>query len=305
MTITRSTTVKKRTSTMNRLILSAVVLFCSLGNAEAAELKLLPAEVTLTGPNAGQRLLVVAVDDGKVVSDNTDLATFSSSKPSVVKVDQRGQLMPVGDGEATITAKQDGQTATVKVKVVKSKDAGERSFRHDVIPLLTKVGCNSGACHGALAGKGGFKLSLRGYDPDTDHFVMTRQALGRRVDRLEPEKSLLLPTPTMAVNHGGGLKIEAHSDDFQVLADWIAAGATGPKDKEPEIKRLEVFPAEAVLKPKDTLQVIVRAWYSDGTARDVTRWAKFNSSEELVANVDQEGKVTVAGYGEAAVRVWY
>src|SRR2546421_7270585 len=130
------------------------------------------------------------------------------------------------------------------------------SFRNDVIPVLTKVGCNSGACHGALAGKGGFKLSLRGYDPPTDHFVLTRQALGRRVDRLEPARSLLLTKPTFAVPHGGGRKLEVDSTDFKILADWIAAGAAGPRQDDPRISRLEVFPPEAVLKPKDALQVV-------------------------------------------------
>src|SRR6516165_8960734 len=81
------------------------------------------------------------------------------------------------------------------------------SFRNHIIPMMTKIGCNSGACHGALAGKGGFKLSLRGYDPTGDHFVMTRQALGRRVDKLEPAHSLILLKPTMAVTHGGGQKL--------------------------------------------------------------------------------------------------
>src|SRR5947209_4450332 len=78
------------------------------------------------------------------------------------------------------------------------------SFRNDVVPLMTKIGCNSGACHGALAGKGGMKLSLRGYDPAADHFVLTRQALGRRVDKLDPAHSLVLLKPTMALSHGGG-----------------------------------------------------------------------------------------------------
>src|SRR6185295_4583580 len=111
-----------------------------------------------------------------------------------------------------------------------------------IIPILTRAGCNSGACHGALAGKGGLKLSLRGYDPDTDHFVLTRQAGGRRVDRLEPEKSLLLRKPSLAVDHAGGLKLPVGSADFQILADWIAAAAPGPRNDDPTIQRLEVFP---------------------------------------------------------------
>src|SRR4051794_30950762 len=101
--------------------------------------------------------------------------------------------------------------------------AASVSFRNQVIPMLTKVGCSSGACHGALAGKGGLKLSLRGYDPTTDHFVLTRQALGRRVDPLDPARSLVLLKPTLAVPHGGGQKLEVGSKEYHVLADWIAA----------------------------------------------------------------------------------
>src|SRR3989442_4030721 len=90
-------------------------------------------------------------------------------------------------------------------------------FRNEVIPILTRAGCNSGACHGALAGKGGLKLSLRGYDPQSDHFVLTRQALGRRVDRQEPARSLLLIKPTMVLPHGGGLRLEAGSAGYRLV----------------------------------------------------------------------------------------
>src|SRR5207237_9445791 len=95
------------------------------------------------------------------------------------------------------------------------------SFRNDVIPILTKIGCNSGACHGALAGKGGFKLSLRGYAPADDHFVLTRQAQGRRVNKVEPARSLMLLKPTLALPHGGGQKIDVQGPEYQVLAGWI------------------------------------------------------------------------------------
>ncbi len=179
------------------------------------------------------------------------------------------------------------------------------SFRNHVIPMMTKVGCNSGACHGALAGKGGLKLSLRGYDPEQDYFVLTRQALGRRVDRVEPSRSLLLRKPTLTVPHGGGQKLQVGSDDFKALADWIAAGAPGPSASDARIQALRVEPPSAVLKPKDTLQVVVRAAYSDGHVEDVTRWAKYSSTEDLVAGVDNDGKVKVAGYGEAAITVWF
>src|SRR5262249_8072331 len=249
----------------------------------AAELKILPADVTLTGPHASQRLMVLAEESGQVVSERTPQAKFTSSHPTIATVDGGGIVRAAGDGEATITATVEDKQATVKVTVRKAKEPFAWSFRNHVIPMMTRAGCNSGACHGALAGKGGLKLSLRGYDPDSDHFVLTRQALGRRVDRSEPARSLVLLKPTQAVAHGGGQKIEPDSADYHVVADWIAAGAPGPRSSDPRIQRLEVLPAAAVLKPKDNLQIVVRAWYSDGRSEDVTRWAKFNSSEDLVA----------------------
>ncbi len=273
-------------------------------SVSAADLKILPGDITLTGPYAAQRLLVVAEESGAVVADRSGQAQVASSNPAVAVV-SGGVVRPSGDGETTITAAVDGKQATANVKVVRSKEPSEWSFRNAVIPMMTRIGCNAGACHGALAGKGGLKLSLRGYNPEADYFVLTRQALGRRVNLIEPNKSLVLRKPTMSVPHGGGLKLEVGSPDYSLLADWIAAGAPGPRPDDPVIQRLEVLPSAAVLKPKDTLQVLVRAWYSDGHSEDVTHWAKFNSSEDLVATVDADGKATVAGYGEAAITVWY
>lgn len=282
-----------------------VVWLAATAIADAAELQILPADIFLTGPHAGQRLIVLAEATGQLIGDRTEQAKFISSNPAVATVDETGFVKPVGDGDAVITATVDGKPATAKVKVTKAKEPFTWSFRNHVIPVLTRAGCNSGACHGALAGKGGFKLSLRGYDPTTDHFVITRQALGRRVDKLQPAQSLFLRKPTLVVPHGGGQKIEVESADYQLLADWIASGTPGPTKEDVRIHRLEVFPPETILKPKDTLQVIVRAWYADGHAEDVTRWAKFNSSEELVAEVDADGKVLVKGHGEAAITVWF
>src|SRR5262249_55611691 len=161
----------------------------------------------------------------------------------------------------------------------------------------------SGACHGALAGKGGMKLSLRGYAPADDHFVLTRQVRGRRVNLLEPAHSLMLLKPTLAMPHGGGQKIEVGSPEYKLLADSIASGAPGPKTDDPRIERLEVTPAAATLKPKDTLDLRVTARYSDGKSRDVTRWARFASTEDVVAGVNDGGRVEVAAHGEAAIAV--
>src|SRR5437588_29994 len=190
----------------------------------AGQLQIAPADITLTGPRATQRLLVLETQAGTVQSDRTRHAKFATSDPKIATVDASGQVRAVGDGEATITATHGDTTASAKVKAQKTREPFEESFINHVIPVLTRLGCNSGACHGALAGKGGFKLSLRGYDPVTDHFVMTRQVLGRRVDKLQPAHSLFLRKPTLTLPHGGGQKIEVESADYQLLADWIASG---------------------------------------------------------------------------------
>jgi hypothetical protein len=291
---------------MRTLALLLVLGFLTGDSSRArAQAVVLPEQSTLVGQGASQRLRVMLRERGKFVGDLTIQAKFVSSNPAVVTVDDAGIVRAVADGEAIITATVEGMNATATVNAKGTKQSISPSFRNDVIPMMTKIGCNSGACHGALAGKGGMKLSLRGYAPVTDHFVLTRQADGRRVDTLNPAHSLVLLKPTMAVQHGGGQKLEPEAADYRVLADWIAYGAPAPKDDDARIQRLEVFPPEAVLKPKDQLRVIVRAWYSDGHSQDVTHWVKFNSSEDLVATVDPEGKVTVAGYGETAITIWY
>jgi hypothetical protein len=282
----------------------ALLLLALSPSLAPAGLAVLPGDVVLSGPHARQRLLVVATSGEQIVGDRTARATLTSSNSAVAAV-ERGTVRAVGDGTATISAALGTERASVKVAVRDVKKPFTWSFRNHVIPVLTRAGCNSGACHGALAGKGGLKLSLRGYDPSGDHFVLTRQALGRRVDREEPARSLLLLKATTAMPHGGGQRVEVDTPEYRVLSEWIAAGAPGPQRSDPALRRLEVLPRAAVLKPKDTLQVLVRAWYSDGRAEDVTRWAKFQSSEDLVAGVNADGKVTVTGEGEAAVSVWY
>jgi hypothetical protein len=273
--------------------------------AHAADIVVQPAEVRLAGPNARQQLLVLARDGTQIVGDRTATAKFASSNPAVAKVDEAGVVTPISDGQADITAAVNGQTATAKVHVSKMKEPSPWSFRNHVIAALTKAGCNSGACHGALAGKGGMKLSLRGYDVESDYFVLTRQASARRVDSQEPAKSLMLLKPTRKLPHGGGLKLEADSADYKLILDWITSGAAGPRDNDARVERIEVFPTSAELKPKATLNIIVRAWYSDGHAEDVTRWARFGSSEDQVATVNEDGLVTVAGHGEVGIHATF
>ncbi len=179
------------------------------------------------------------------------------------------------------------------------------SFRNHVVPVMTKAGCNSGACHGAAAGKNGFKLSLRGYDPEGDYETITRQAAARRVNRTEPAKSLLLLKPTLGLPHMGGRRIEPGSVEYQVLARWIAAGAPAPGAADPRIRQLAVAIGKQTLQLGDTEQLRVTATFSNGTVEDVTRWVRYASADESVASVDQRGLITMSGHGETAVNVSY
>lgn len=273
--------------------------------AEAAHYELLPAASTLEGSHADQRLLVESVAAGRYTGDHTAAASFGSSNPAVATVDDSGRVSAAGDGEATITATINGLAATATVSVRGMNRQSSYTFQNDVQPVLAKLGCNSGACHGALAGKGGFKLSLRGYDPPADFRSITRDARGRRVELADPGRSLLLLKPTMAVPHKGGLRFDKDSPAYEILSQWIAAGAVPPRDDDAKLESLEAFPAEAMLRPGDDQCIVVRGQYSDGAVRDVTSWAKFAATNEAVATVSEDGRIKVVGHGGGAVTVWY
>jgi hypothetical protein len=188
----------------------------------------------------------------------------------------------------------------------RADEPAEFTFRNHVQPVLAKYGCSAGACHGALAGQNGFRLSLRGYDAESDFVALTRNALGRRINLADPARSLLLLKPTGALPHKGGTKFATDSPEYQVLSGWIAAGAPGPKADDPRIERVEVVPAQATLEPGAVRQLAVTAHYSDGSTRDVTRWVKYTSADTTVATVDDAtGQVTVTGSGEGTITAWY
>ena len=187
-----------------------------------------------------------------------------------------------------------------------AEDDRKLSFRHDVLPVLSKAGCNGGGCHGALAGKGGFRLSLNAYDPATDHYNITRENRGRRIEFVAPASSLFVTKPTAAVRHKGGKVLHENSEAYRILTRWIQQGAPGPSDGDPTIERVEMSPTLSQLKKSQAQQLTVRAFFSDGTERDVTRWARFASTDATVAEVDEAtGLAKVIGHGEGAVTAWY
>ena len=280
------------------------ILSLAICSSAIAEVRLLPETVKLTGTQARHRMLVERVDNEQLVGPARGDIRYSSDDAKVVRFEE-GMLIPVGNGTTTVHAESDDGKASAKVTIEKADGQFEWTFRNHVQAVFAKSGCNSGSCHGALAGKGGFKLSLRGYDTHRDHHTITRQARGRRIETADPGRSLILAKPTGAIPHKGGLRFKTDSMNYKVLSEWIAAGATAPAEDDARLDRLEILPERTVLKPGDRQQLLIRAHYDDGHVEDVTQWGKFTSANEAVATVDDTGMVTVVGYGEGAISTWF
>ena len=289
---------------------SRLILFLAAGGGLAAQtpaasLSLLPGEVELRGSRSYEKLVVQASYPDGHQKDVTSAARLVVANPKLAVIDREAVLRPLSDGTTNVTATVDGSSVSIRVRIQGAGEFAVPGFRNHVVPVLTKMGCNSGACHGALAGKNGFKLTLRGYDPESDYHALTRDAIGRRVSLIEPARSLMLLKPTLAVPHGGGKRFDSASPEYRILSDWIAAGAPAPAEADSRIQGVELFPSSVWLEPGAEQQLLVRALYSDGRREDVTRWVKFSSTDAGVASVDDLGKVKMLGSGEAAITVWY
>jgi hypothetical protein len=270
-----------------------------------------PASILLSGPAASSSFTVQQVQqrgEEVVVGPQCSLElNYSCVDPQIARVEAE-RVIAVADGRTELLVQQgDEILARVPIEVSGTDQPQRWQFTAHVQSLLARNGCNSGACHGALAGKGGFRLSLHGYDSLADHFTITRQDHGRRIEPAQPGRSLLLAKPSMLVPHKGGLRLEVDSDDYRLLSQWIAAGSPGPQVAEVDapLERIEVLPTQLQLAPDDQQTLIVRAHYADGRCEDVTRWAKFTSTSEVVAHVDPQGQVTIMGPGKGAISVWF
>ncbi len=270
-----------------------------------AKIAVLPEAISIAGPHASQRIVVQGTFADGHQADLTSAAHISISNTSIGKIGEDHVFLPANSGNGTLTARIGTHQASAQLAVASGSASSTWSFRNDVLPVMTKVGCNSGPCHGAAAGKNGFKLSLRGYDPVADYYALTHQALGRRTDRMQPARSLILLKPTTTIPHGGGKRFGVDSPEYRVISGWIAQGMPAPRETDPTVKEIQVLPHEASLTPGAKQQIIVTAIYSDGHTADVTHWAKFDSGDEGVATVDNDGLVAMHGYGEAPVTVWY
>lgn len=203
-------------------------------------------------------------------------------------------LIVSGRGDLTAAEPELGKAAETRL-----------DFPTRILPILTKAGCNAGACHGAAVGQGGFKLSLLGYDPDQDYETITRELGGRRIDLDNPDQSLILRKPTRQLRHKGGLRIKKESADYEMLTAWIRNGAQfGPRDLRVESVRVE--PSDVLVDHLDaSVQLRVTAVLSNGTSEEVTSHALFSSNDDAIAEVNEIGNVTVHQPGLTVIMVRY
>lgn len=268
-------------------------------------IEVFPPQVHIAGRRGYATLVVTGQYADGSVQDLTRAAQFVVADPAVART-QGYVVYPLEDGRTEVEVVVGGQRARVAVEVSRQAEADGVSFHFGVLPALTKQGCNSGACHGAPSGKGGFRLSLQAYDPALDRETLVREVYNRRTNVLQPPQSLLLRKPLGEVAHGGGKRLSTSDPAYRVLHDWIAEGLQLDADDAPRCVRLEVYPPQrTLLRPAHTQQLCVRAHFSDGSVRDVTNIATYSSSDDAVATVQPQGLVVGHERGEAAILVRY
>ncbi len=266
-------------------------------------LRVEPSEIPLTGPRAEARYVVTARRADGMLEDVTAKCRAVLSDPKTAQVTAARVLLPLNDGEAKLTVSLEGQSAQAMVRVKDSHAAAPLEFSREIVPILTRVGCNQGSCHGSQYGKGGFKLSLSGFEPDVDYFAIVKQSGGRRALLTDPLKSLVLQKPALQIAHQGGLRLPAGSQDYNRIFEWLRQGAPGPKPKDPVVTRIDVYPKERVFTPGKAQSLVVVATYSDGIVRDVTSWARFGTLNDAIASVTPAGFVKAIGRGETSIMV--
>jgi hypothetical protein len=274
------------------------------GTDAIASLELQPSALTFADRRDVRRVLVLGVTKAGQRVDLTPTARYQPLG-GLVAAQPEGDLAPLKVGKGSVRIEARGKAVSLPV-TVKSVATPPISFVRDVEPVLNKAGCNQGTCHGGQSGKNGFKLSLRGYDPDFDYHALVDDVAARRFNRAAPDQSLMLLKPIQEVPHQGGFVFEKGSRYYQILRQWIAEGAKSDVGTTGRVERLEVLPRNPTIPlPGGKVSQVVVARYPDGSTRDVTRDARFISSATEVAEVTDQGLVKALRRGESAVLATY
>ncbi|GAB5402317.1 MAG: DUF1549 domain-containing protein [Aureliella sp.] len=265
------------------------------------EIALYPPAISLAGSQDYQGVVAVATRDDGVTLDVTEQVTWAVADPKLAQL-KNYQLVPLDAGKTKLVARWNKLEATSEIEIKDAEAARPVSFHLDVMPVLTRTGCNTGSCHGAARGKDGFRLSLFGFDPAGDYQRITREIGIRRVNLAIPEQSLIYLKGIGGVPHSGGKRMEPDGEYAATLLRWLKSGALADASTPPTCTKVDLFPPQAVLEGEGATQRLVAvAHYSDGTTRDVTSLAAFTTNNARTADVTEAGAVTAGVRGEAFV----
>jgi hypothetical protein len=264
------------------------------------------SKVALKGGDDAQQLVVTAVlKDGRL-QDITGGCTYQPADPRVVRVSTAGRVIPLSNGTTEVAITFGAKSAKVQAGAESLDKALRINFTNQIVPIFTKLGCNSGGCHGKASGQNGFKLSLLGFEPEVDFTALVKEGRGRRLFPASPENSLLLLKAAGRLHHGGGKRMEVGSDEYRLVRRWIATGMPFGLPTDPVVTKITIFPEQRVLSRDNQQQVAVLAHYSDGRTEDVSRRALYDTNDSEVALVDGSGVVrSLKMSGEAAIMARY
>ena len=272
---------------------------------EARSIRVTPNPISLGGSNRLQQLQVTATGPDGRQFDVTHHATLRIGDSNTAVLEGT-TLRGVADGDTQLNVLYGNHAVTLKVAVSDQGTFPPVHFKNDIMPILSKLGCNSGGCHGKQSGQNGFKLSVFGFDPRADYNALVKEARGRRVSLAAPGGSLLVAKTSNTVAHGGGARTTSGSADHQLLSGWVAQGAPWGDDGAPQVTSVRVSPSQRILHTSSDQQLLVTAVYSDGSTRDVTSAAEYTSNATLVADIEDAGHVHTGNVpGEAAITINY
>jgi Protein of unknown function (DUF1549)/Protein of unknown function (DUF1553) len=262
--------------------------------------------VKIRGRDARQQLFVSGVFSSGQFRDFTRKAKYTTAPAGIVAVDAAGLVTPVKDGTAKVIATVDGKKSEVNVSVEGFAKPIPINFKNQIVPIFTKLGCNSGGCHGKASGQNGFKLSLLGFYPEDDYEFLVKEARGRRLFPLSPDSSLVLRKASGRTPHGGGKRMDTDSYEYRMLSRWIQQGMPRGKDSDPHVVRIKCLPEGRLMDRGGDQQITVIAEYSDGSTEDVTQMALYEANDTEMAEVTKTGIVkTLDLAGEVAIMARY
>ena len=247
--------------------------------------------ISLNGPESRVQLVVTRSQSGKS-TDATREVEYSSHPAGIISVTPTGLVRPLKDGTTTLRAEHNGHSTETRVRVTGIANEATVSFRNQIVPIFTRLGCNGGGCHGKSGGQNGFSLSLLGFYPNEDYDFLVKEGRGRRIFPAAPEQSLLLTKPAGLSPHGGGKRMEIDSPEFRLIARWIHQGMPYGSDEEPSVTEIRCVPNERTMRPETNQQIAVLAKYSDGSIEDVTLKTVFEPNDTEMAEVSATGLVT-------------